>query len=407
MSARTPAPASARWTPPTLPALVEPGPQLTPEQARRYSRHAILPGIGIEGQRRLLAAKVLIIGAGGLGSPALLYLSAAGVGTIGVIDDDVVEESNLQRQVVHGVGDVGRPKVESARDAIGRLDPAIEVITHQERLTVQNALDIVSGYDLVLDGADNFATRYLVADACEITGTPCVWGSILRFDGQVSVFWPGRGPVYRDVFPDPPDPALVPSCAEAGVFGVLCAAIGAAMGTEAVKLITGVGRTLVGRLLIYDALDATWHDLAIRPDPAREPVRELVAVGDYCAVPGSAPTDSGPERPLGSELDVAAFDELLAARARGENSVDLVDVREQVEWDLGHIDGARLVPKDEILSGAVELPRDRPLLLHCAAGARSGQVLDHLLAHGYIDVRHLLGGYNAWTAEHASDPTGG
>lgn len=381
----------------SLPPLVAPGPELTAAQARRYSRHAILPGIGIEGQRRLLAAKVLIIGAGGLGSPALLYLAAAGVGTIGVIDDDVVDESNLQRQVVHGVADVGRPKVDSARDAIGRLDPAIQVRTHRERLTVENALDIIRGYDLVLDGADNFATRYLVADACEILGVPCVWGSILRFDGQVSVFWPGRGPVYRDLFPDPPAPALVPSCAEAGVFGVLCAAIGAAMGTEAVKLITGVGRTLVGRLVIYDALEASWHELTVRPDPGREPVRTLEAVGEYCAAPGSAATPEPTGRPPGSEIDVAAFEELLAARARGETDFDLIDVRQQVEWDLGHIDGARLVPKDEILSGRVELPTDRPVVLHCAVGGRSGQVLDHLLAAGHEDARHLLGGYTAWS----------
>lgn len=379
----------------TLPPLVEPGPPLTPAQARRYARHAILPGIGVDGQRRLLAAKVLIIGAGGLGSPALLYLAAAGVGTIGVIDDDVVEESNLHRQVVHGVADLGRPKVDSARDAIARLDPAIRVITHRERLTVDNALDVIAGYDLVLDGADNFATRYLVADACEILGTPCVWGSILRFDGQVSVFWPGRGAVYRDLFPDPPDPALVPSCAQAGVFGVLCAAIGAAMGTEAVKLITGTGRTLVGRLLVYDALDASWNELSLQPDPHREPVTSLEAVAVACA------PDPGPARPAGSEIDVAAFDALLAARARGEADFDLVDVREPVEWELGHIDGARLVPKDEILTGRVRLPDDRPVVLHCAAGARSGQVLDHLLALGRTDVRHLLGGYTAWSDSHS------
>lgn len=376
---------------PTLPPLVEPGPPLTPAQARRYARHALLPGIGVEGQRRLLNAKVLVIGAGGLGSPALLYLAAAGVGTLGVIDDDAVEESNLQRQVIHGVADIGRPKVESARDAVARRDPDTTFVTYEERLTTENALEIFAGYDLVLDGTDNFATRYLVADACEILGIPCVWGSILRFDGQVSLFWSGRGAVYRDVFPDPPDPSLVPSCAEAGVFGVLCASIGAAMGTEAVKLITGSGRTLVNRLLVYDALAASWRELTILPDPDREPVTHLEAVEFACAVPE-------PVRPEGSEIDVAGFDAFLA-RA-DELSLDVVDVREPGEWELGHIDGARLVPKDEILSGRVELPRDRPILLHCAAGARSGQVLDHLLADGYTDVRHLLGGYTAWESAH-------
>ncbi|MDO5710251.1 MAG: ThiF family adenylyltransferase, partial [Micrococcales bacterium] len=273
------------------------------------------------------------------------------------------------------------------------LDPDIEFHAHAQRLTVDNALEIVSGYDLVLDGADNFATRYLVADACEILGMPCVWGSILRFDGQVSVFWPGRGALYRDLFPDPPDPSLVPSCAEAGVFGVLCASIGAAMGTEAVKLITGSGRTLVGRLLVYDALAASWRELKVLPDPGREPVTRLEAIEFACMLPE-------PVRPDGSEIDVAAFDELLARAARGDLDLEVVDVREPGEFELGHIEGARLAPKDEILAGRVELPRHRPILLHCAAGARSGQILDHLLASGYTDVRHLLGGYDAWERAH-------
>ncbi len=369
--------------------LVEPGQELSREQAQRYARHALLPGIGTEGQRRLLNARVLVVGAGGLGSPALLYLAAAGVGTIGVVDDDVVDVSNLQRQVVHGVADVGRPKVASAAASVAAIDPDLTLIAHDERLTVDNALEILRGYDLVLDGTDNFATRYLVADACEILGLPCVWGAILRFDGQVSVFWPGRGPLYRDVFATPPDPALVPSCAEAGVFGVLCGAIGSAMGTEAIKLICGVGRPLVGRFMVYDALAATWDELPIRPDPSREPVTRLEPVEFACAVPA-------PARPAGSELDVAAFDELLGRRAAGQVDLELIDVREPVEHAAGSIPGARLVPKDEILSGRVELPRDRPLLLHCAGGVRSGVVLDHLLACGYRDVRHLVGGYDAW-----------
>ncbi len=377
-----------------VPPLVDLGPELTSAQARRYARHALLPGIGIEGQRRLLAAKVLVIGAGGLGSPALLYLAAAGIGTLGVIDNDVVEESNLQRQVIHGVGDLGRLKVDSARDAVARLDPSITFHTHAQRLTVANALEIISGYDLVLDGADNFATRYLVADACEILRIPCVWGSILRFDGQVSVFWPGRGPLYRDLFPDPPDASLVPSCAEAGVFGALCASIGAAMGTEAIKLITGTGRSLVGRLLIYDALAASWRELTIRPDPEREPVTRLEAIDLRCAAPG-------PVRPSGSEIDVAAFDDLLARAARGELQLEAVDVREPAEFELGRIAGTRLVPKDEILSGRVELRRDRPIILHCAAGVRSGQVLDYLIAAGYTEVCHLIGGYDAWSRAHS------
>lgn len=367
-----------------LPPLVEPGPPLTPEQARRYARHALLPGIGVEGQRRLLAARVLVIGAGGLGSPALLYLAAAGVGTIGVVDDDVVDVSNLQRQVVHGVSDVGRPKVESARDTIAALDPDIEVRIHRCRLTAQNALDILGDYDLVLDGADNFATRYLVADATEILRMPCVWGSILRFDGQVSVFWPGHGPVYRDIFPEPPDPALVPSCAEAGVFGVLCAAIGAAMGTEAIKLIAGIGRPLVGRLLVHDALAATWRELALRPDPARVPVTRLQDLAVACAVPAGVGGDDG----------AVDADELAVLLAAGE--ILLVDVREDVERELSVIDGSLHLRKDDILTGAVELPRDRDVVLHCAAGSRSAIVLDHLRRQGYDRVRHLAGGIDAW-----------
>ena len=377
----------------TYPPLVDPGPELSPAQARRYARHALLPGIGTEGQRRLMNARVLVVGAGGLGSPALLYLAAAGVGTIGVVDDDVVDESNLQRQVVHGVADVGRPKVDSAAASVAAIDRDLRVITHAQRLTVDNALEILAGYDLVLDGTDNFATRYLVADACEILGLPCVWGAILRFDGQVSVFWPGRGPLYRDVFATPPDPALVPSCAEAGVFGVLCGAIGSAMGAEAIKLICGVGRPLVGRFVVYDALAATWDELPIRRDPAREPVTRLEPVEFACAVPA-------PVRPVGSELDVAAFDDLLARRDAGEIDLDVIDVREPVEHAGGAIPGARLVPQGKILSGRVALPRERLLLLHCAGGVRSGAVLDYLLAAGYRDVRHLTGGYDAWARAH-------
>ncbi len=388
--------------------LVAPGPELTAVQARRYVRHALLPGIGTEGQRRLLNAKVLVVGAGGLGSPALLYLAAAGVGTLGIIDDDVVDESNLQRQVIHGVADIGVPKVDSAAESVARIDPAIHVITHDERLTVDNALDVLGGYDLVLDGTDNFATRYLVADACEILGTPCVWGAILRFDGQVSVFWPGRGPLYRDIFGTPPDQTLVPSCAQAGVFGVLCASIGAAMGTEAVKVIAGVGRSLVGRLLVYDALAATWDELPVRPDPTRTPVTRLEPVEFACAAPGTAatpgtpgePGTAGTVRPAGSEIDVEEFDGLLARRARGEIDLDVLDVREPVEYTAGHIEGARLAPKDEILSGGTESLRDRPVLLYCAQGVRSGDVLDRLLAAGHTDVRHLIGGYDAWTRAH-------
>jgi sulfur-carrier protein adenylyltransferase/sulfurtransferase len=269
----------------SLPPLVAPSAEpLSPEELARYSRHLALPGIGVEGQRRLRAARVLVVGAGGLGSPALLYLAAAGVGTIGIVDDDRVETSNLQRQVIHGGSDVGRPKVDSARDAIAEVNPHVDVRVHAHRLDASNVLDVLAGYDVVLDGTDNFATRYLVGDAAEIAGIPCVWGSIFRFQGQVAVFWAtppvGEGVVYRDVFPEPPPPGTVPDCATGGVLGAMCGAIGSVMATEAIKLVTGAGRTLLGRLAVYDSLDLTWRHLTVRADPARVPVTALLA-GDH------------------------------------------------------------------------------------------------------------------------------
>lgn len=371
--------------------LVEPGPELTAPQVARYARHAILPGIGAEGQRRLLNAKVFVVGAGGLGSPTLMYLAAAGVGSITVIDDDVVDESNLQRQIIHGVPDLGRAKVDSAKAAIERIDPAIRVTTHQLRLTTENALELLAGHDLILDGTDNFPTRYLVADASEILGIPVVWGSILRFDGQVTTFWPGRGPVYRDLFPEPPDPSLVPSCAEAGVFGVLCAAIGSAMGTEAIRLITGTGRTLLGRFIIHDALAGTWNEIAVQPDPRRTPVTELVDIRFTCAVPA--------EPTVEDTLTPAELAELLAARERGDDDFLLVDVREPNEYDLVRIDGSVLMPKDGILDGSTPVPADRPVILYCKGGVRSASVLTALRETGRTDVRHLDGGVLAWVRE--------
>src|SRR5215469_13451520 len=250
-----------------LPPLVEPAAELTKEEVARYSRHLIIPDVGMDGQKRLKNAKVLVVGAGGLGSPALLYLAAAGVGTLGIVEFDVVDESNLQRQVLHGQSDVGRPKAESARDAVAEINPFVKVNLHQLRLDSSNALDVFRDYDLILDGTDNFATRYLVNDAAVLLGKPYVWGSIFRFEGQVSVFWEEHGPQYRDLYPEPPPPGMVPSCAEGGVLGVLCASIGSIMVTEAIKLITGIGETLLGRLMVYDALEMTYRTIKIRKDP--------------------------------------------------------------------------------------------------------------------------------------------
>src|SRR5882757_7938103 len=258
--------------PVSLPPLVEPAAELTVDEVRRYSRHLIIPDVGMDGQKRLKNAKVLCVGAGGLGSPALLYLAAAGVGTLGIVDDDVVDESNLQRQVIHGQSDIGKPKALSAKESVAEINPLVTVNVHQLRLDSSNVLDIFRDYDLIVDGTDNFATRYLVNDACVLLGKPYVWGSIYRFEGQVSVFWEQYGPNYRHLYPEPPPPGMVPSCAEGGVLGVLCASIGSVMVTEAIKLITGIGDTLLGRLIVFDALEMSYRTIKIRKDPKGEPI---------------------------------------------------------------------------------------------------------------------------------------
>ncbi|WP_432496392.1 molybdopterin-synthase adenylyltransferase MoeB [Kineococcus auxinigenes] len=371
-----------------LEPLVEPGAELTAEERRRYSRQLLLPEIGEVGQRRLKAARVLVVGAGGLGSPALLYLAAAGVGTIGVVDDDVVDESNLHRQVLHGVADVGRAKVDSAAEAVERANPLVRVVRHRERLTAGNALGLLAGYDLVVDGADNFATRYLVNDACVLAGRPWVWGAVLRFAGQVSVFWDEHGPTYRDLFAEPPAPGTVPSCGEAGVVGGVCAAVGSAMVTEAVKLITGAGESLLGRVLVHDALAMTWRTLRLAPDPRRAPVTELVDAVQVCPVDvADVP-----------EVDAAELDRRLRERAAGRGEFVLVDVREPAEHAASAIPGSVLVPLADLLADPARVPADRPLVLHCAGGTRSAQALRALREHGRTDVVHLRGGIAAWDA---------
>ncbi|MFD6095984.1 adenylyltransferase/sulfurtransferase MoeZ [Nocardiopsis flavescens] len=375
----------------SLPPLVEPADELTVDEVRRYSRHLIIPDVGMDGQKRLKNAKVLVVGAGGLGSPALLYLAAAGVGTLGIIDFDVVDESNLQRQVIHGQSDVGRPKAESARDSIQDVNPNVRVILHQDRLDSDNALEIFADYDLILDGTDNFATRYLVNDAAVILNKPYVWGSIYRFDGQVSVFWNEYGPQYRDLYPEPPPPGMVPSCAEGGVLGVLCASIGSVMVNEAIKLITGIGEPLVGRLLIFDALEMSWREVKVRKDPETEPVTELI---DYEAFCGTV-SDEATEAAAGSTITAGELKDLLDSKP---DDVFLVDVREKNEYEIVSIPGATLIPKGEFLNGKAfeKLPQDRRVVLHCKSGVRSAEALAAVKAAGFADAVHVGGGVLAW-----------
>ena len=382
-----------------LPPLVTPAAELTPAEIARYSRHLLLPDLGIDGQKRLKNARVLVVGAGGLGSPALLYLAAAGVGTLGIVDFDVVEESNLQRQIIHGSSDIGRPKAQSARDAIAELNPLVTVHVHEFRLGPENAVDLFAQYDLILDGTDNFATRYLVNDAAALARKPYIWGSIYRFDGQVAVFWDDapdgpdgqqRALNYRDVYPEPPPPGLVPSCAEGGVLGILCASIASVMGTEAIKLITGIGEPLLGRLLIYDALAMSYRTVSVRKDPAAPPITSLV---DYDALCGTAPEAEPGITP-------AELRELLDL-----GTIALIDVRDPVEWDINHIAGAMLVPKSALESGAGLdlLPADRTPVLYCKTGVRSAEALATVKRAGFTTARHLQGGIVAWARHFEPD----
>ncbi|HEX4704760.1 MAG TPA: adenylyltransferase/sulfurtransferase MoeZ [Pseudonocardiaceae bacterium] len=377
----------------SLPPLVEPAAALTKEEVARYSRHLIIPDVGMDGQKRLKNAKVLVVGAGGLGSPALLYLAAAGVGTLGIVDFDTVDESNLQRQVIHGQSDIGRPKAESARDSIAEINPFVQVNLHVAHLNSENALDIFAGYDLIVDGTDNFATRYLVNDAAVLLGKPYVWGSIFRFEGQVSVFWEEHGPQYRDLYPEPPPPGMVPSCAEGGVLGVLCASIGSIMVTEAIKLITGIGEPLVGRLMVYDALEMSYRTIKIRKDPNGVKITELIDYDAFCGVVSEDARDAAAGHtitPLELKQKIDAHENFL-----------LVDVREPHEYEIVRIPGSVLIPKDRIVSGAAlsELPQDRPIVLHCKSGARSAEALAALHQAGFADAVHVGGGVLAWARE--------
>ena len=383
----------------SLPPLVEPAADLSVDEVKRYSRHLIIPDVGMAGQKRLKNAKVLVVGAGGLGSPALLYLAAAGVGTLGIVDFDTVDESNLQRQIIHGVSDVGKSKAESAKESIAEINPYVKVILHTDRLDSSNVMDIFAPYDLIVDGTDNFATRYLVNDACVLLHKPYVWGSIYRFDGQASVFWADYGPCYRCLYPEPPPPGMVPSCAEGGVLGVLCASIGSIQVNEAIKLITGIGEPLAGRLMIYDALEMSYRSVRVRKDPecpvcGKNPtVTELIDYEAFCG----AVSEDAQRAASGSTITATELKAMLDA----DEKIFLVDVREPNEYEIVSIPGSVLIPKDQFLNGSAleQLPQDRRIVLHCKSGARSAECLAVVKNAGFSDAVHVGGGVLAWVSQ--------
>ncbi len=380
----------------SLPPLVEPAADLSVDEVRRYSRHLIIPDVGMEGQKRLKNARVLCVGAGGLGSPALLYLAAAGVGTLGIIDFDTVDESNLQRQVIHGQSDIGRPKAESAAESVREVNPNVNVVIHNTVLDNDNVKDIFSEYDLILDGTDNFATRYMVNDAAVLLGKPYVWGSIYRFDGQASVFWAEQGPCYRCLYPEPPPPGMVPSCAEGGVLGVLCSSIGSIQVNEAIKLIAGIGEPLVGSLMVYDALEMSYRKIKVRKDPncaicgENPTVTELIDYEDFC---GSV-TDEAAEAVVGSTITARELETWI----KEGRDIDLIDVREPAEYEIVSIPGSRLLPKGEIVSGAAlaDLPTERQAVFYCKSGIRSAEALAAAKAAGLSNAVHVQGGVLGW-----------
>jgi len=387
----------------SLPPLVQPAAELSVDEVRRYSRHLIIPDVGMAGQKRLKNAKVLCVGAGGLGSPALMYLAAAGVGTLGIVEFDTVDESNLQRQIIHSQSDIDRPKVDSAADTVKGINPYVNVIKHEVRLDSTNVMEIFGQYDLIVDGTDNFATRYLVNDACVLLNKPYVWGSIYRFDGQASVFWSEHGPCYRCLYPEPPPPGMVPSCAEGGVLGVLCASIGSIQVTEAIKVLTGIGDALVGSLIVYDALEMTYRKIKVRKDPncavcgENPTVTELIDYEAFCG----AVSNEAAEAVVDSTINVMQLAEMLQARERGEKDFVLIDVREPNEYDIVSIPGSVLIPKDKFLLGdaLANLPIDKQIVLHCKVGGRSAEVLAAVKGAGFKDAIHVGGGVLAWVSQ--------
>ena len=382
------------------PALVSPGAALTVDEVRRYSRHLIIPDVAMAGQQRLMNAKVLCVGAGGLGSPALMYLAAAGVGTIGIVEFDTVDESNLQRQIIHGQSDIGKSKAQSAKAKISEINPFVQVITHEARLDNSNVKEIFSQYDIIVDGTDNFATRYLVNDACVLLKKPYVWGSIYRFDGQASVFWAEYGPCYRCLYPEPPPPGMVPSCAEGGVLGVLCATIGSIQTTEAIKVITGVGEPLIGSLMIYDALEMSFRKIKVRKDPncplCGDNPTQTELLPDYEAFCGVL-SDAAEVAVKDSTISVTD----LASKIATDEDFYLIDVREPSEFEIVRIPGSHLIPKQGFLDGTVlaTLPQDKPIILHCKSGVRSAECLAILKGAGFADATHVAGGVIAWAKQ--------
>jgi adenylyltransferase/sulfurtransferase len=372
---------------------------LTTDEVRRYSRHLIIPDVAMAGQKRLKNAKVLCVGAGGLGSPALMYLAAAGVGTLGIVDFDTVDESNLQRQIIHGQSDIGRSKAESAAASVREINPYVNVVIHNTALDNDNVFEIFSQYDLIVDGTDNFATRYLVNDAAVLLGKPYVWGSIYRFDGQAAVFWSEYGPCYRCLYPEPPPPGMVPSCAEGGVLGVLCASIGSIQVTEAIKVLTGIGEPLVGALMVYDALDMSYRKIKVRKDPncalcgENPTITGLIDYDDFCG----AVSEEAAEAAQGSTITVRELSDWMAA----DKPIHLVDVREPAEYEIVSIPGSILIPKGDILSGQAlaSLPQDRQIVLYCKTGVRSAEALAAVKAAGFKDAVHVYGGVSAWVKQ--------
>ena len=374
-------------------------PELTTDDLSRYSRHLILPEVGMEGQRRLKAARVLCVGTGGLGSPLALYLTAAGIGTLGLVDFDVVDSSNLQRQIIHSTKDIGRKKLDSAEEKLKALNPAINIVKHETMLTSANALDILKDYDIVADGTDNFPTRYLVNDACVLLGKPNAYGSIFRFEGQASVFATKEGPCYRCLYPEPPPPGLVPSCAEGGVLGILPGLVGVIQATEVIKLILGKGAPLIGRLLLVDALNMRFRELKLRKNPecpvcgTNPTVTKLIDYDHFCGIVPETPQ----EKNMKNGIPQITVKEFKARRDSGED-IFLLDVREPYEYQIAQI-GGTLIPQNDVPNRLAEIPRDREIVVQCRSGARSQRIAELLKQSGYTQVVNLAGGILAWADE--------